>query len=120
MSEFSKPLEDLSGSARDYVDLKVDELKLSAVKGLSLSVSKILALMLIIGVGTVVLLAICFGLVLLLGEALGSYAAGALIIAGALLLVFIVLILLRNRLFESRFVRLFAQLFFGVHEDEED
>lgn len=116
MNEFTKPLSDLSGNAKDYVDLKVDELKLSVVKGLSISVSKALALMLIIGVGSVVLLALCFGLVLLLGEALGSYADGALIVAGALLLVFIILILLRNRLFESRFVRLFAQLFFGSHD----
>lgn len=119
MSEFTQPLEDLSGSVRDYVDLKLDELKLRTAKGLSIAVSKMLAMMTLIGVATVVLLALAFGLVLLLGEAMDSYAVAALIVAGVLLLVLLVLILLRNRLFEGRFVRLFAQLFFGGDDDDE-
>ena len=110
MNEFTQPLEDLSGSVRDYVDLKIEEVKLVAAKGLSISVSKILAMMMIIGVASVVLLALAFGLVMLLGEALGSYAVGALIVAGGMLLLLIVLYLLRNRLF--------AQLFFGGDDDE--
>ena len=118
MSEFTQPLEDLSGSVRDYVDLKVEEVKLRTAKGLSLAVSKILATMALIGVASVVLLSFAFGLVLLLGEKMGSYAVAALIAAAVLLLLFVVLFLLRKRLFEGRFVRLFAQLFFGGDNDE--
>lgn len=118
MSNFSKPAEDLSKSVREYVDLKVDDLKLRTVRGLSLSVSKILSMILIVGVVSTILLALSFGLILLFGELIGSYGWAALIVAGVLCLILAVLFSLRNKLFRDSFVQLFVKLFFGSGDEE--
>jgi hypothetical protein len=118
MSNFSKPAEDLGQSAREYVDLKVDDLKLRTVRGLSLSVSKILSMILIVGVASTILLALSFGLILLFGELIGSYGWAALIVAGVLCIILGVLYLLRNKLFRDSFVQLFVKLFFGSGDEE--
>ena len=47
-----------------------------------------------------------------IGEAIGSYAGGAAIVAGVFLLVLGVLLLLRKRLFRDSFVPLFINMFF--------
>ena len=38
MSEFLEPLGDLSQTAKEYIDLRVDEVKLKTAKGLSVSI----------------------------------------------------------------------------------
>ena len=79
MDGFEKPIGDLSASTKEYLDLKTDELKLKTAEGLSLAFSKFFGLMLSIMVLMIVLIAIAFGGVLLLGDWIGSYAAGAFI-----------------------------------------
>jgi len=118
MSQFSKPAEDLAGEAREYIDLRLDEVKLRTAKGLSLTVSKLLGMILILGVVSALLLVLSFGLILLLGELIGSYGWAALAVAAVLTVSLVVLIVLRDRLFRGSFVRLFVKLFFG--EDGED
>ncbi len=102
----------MGSDIKEYLDLRVDEVKLRAAKGLSLSTSKIVALLLIVIVGGVLLLAIAAAGVLLLGELMGSYAGAAGIVAGVLLLFFLVLLLLRKRLFRNTFVSAFTDAFF--------
>ena len=104
---------------RDYVDLKIDDLKLRTVNGLSVSVSKILSTIMIIGVISTIFFALSFGFIMLLGEWIGSYGWGALIVAGVLLLALCVLLILRNKLFSNSFVQLFVKLFFGSPDEEE-
>ena len=41
-SRFTKPAEDLVSGTADYVNLKIDELKLRTVKGLSVALNKLL------------------------------------------------------------------------------
>ena len=118
MNNFTQPVEELGRSAREYVDLRVDDLKLRTAKGLSLSVSKILSMILILGVVSVLLLSLAFALVMLIGEALGSYGWGAMIVAGVLLVVLVVLVALKDRLFRDSFVRLFVKLFFGPDDEK--
>lgn len=117
MSDFTKPAEDLTQAAKEYLDLQVDDIKLRTARGLSVTLSKLLSLLVLIGVGAVLLLVLSFGLMLLLGEALGSYAGAALIVAGVLAVALVVLILLRNRLFQGSFVSLFVRLFFSDHDE---
>lgn len=112
MSDFTRPVEDLGKEAAEYIDLKVDDLKLRTAKGLSMTLSKLLYLLSVLFVVTIALTAIAFGGVMWLGELIGSYAGGALIVAGFFLIVLAVLILLRKRLFRDTFVPLFAKLFF--------
>lgn len=101
---------------RELLGPKVDDLKFKTAKGLSTALGRFLALALLVGIGTVLLLVVAFGAILLLGEAVDSYALAALIVAGVLLLVFGVVFLLRKRLFQDGFVRLFTDLL----SDEKD
>ena len=41
-NRFTKPAEDLVSGTADYVNLKIDELKLRTVKGLSVALNKLL------------------------------------------------------------------------------
>ena len=120
MSEFTRPVEDLSQSAREYLDLRVDDLKLRTAKGLSVSLNHLLSMILVLFSGTVALLAFSFGCILLLGQAVGSYALGAFIVAALLAVVTGVLFRLRAKLFLNGFIKMFIGLFFEENGEEED
>ena len=110
MGEFTKPVEDLGRSAKDYVDLKVEDVKLRLVKGLSFSLGKLLSMILVLFLCSVVLFALAIGLILLIGQAMDNYAAGAFIVAGGFALVGIIVYLLRKKLFVSSFVGMMEDL----------
>lgn len=95
-----------------YLDLRVDEIKLRTVDGLSVGVSSVLALMTIIAAGAIASVAIAFGFVVLLGDLIGSWAASAFIVGGVFLALLVVLIILRKRLFRDLFVKLFISIFY--------
>ena len=78
MSDFTKPIEDIASELKEYVDVRVDDIRLRAVRGLTITVSKLLSLILILGVTTSLLLALSFGLTLLLGSWIGSYGGAAM------------------------------------------
>jgi len=120
MGEFTKPMEDLGKNAREYVDMRVDDLKLRTVKGLSLALNQLLSMILVLFSGFVVLLAVAFGIILLLGQAIGSYAGGALIVAVVFAIVTFILWKQRGKLFLNSFVKLFVGLFFESDEDEDE
>ena len=117
MSNFSQPAEDLSRKAKDYIDLRLDDVKLRAVKGLSLSASKIVGIILLLLLGTNLVLVLSFGLILLLGELVGSYAWTALAVAGVLGVALWILVRKREALFKDTFVPLFVKLFFSDDDD---
>ncbi len=120
MSNFTKPVEDLSKNAREYADMKVDEVKLRTAKGLSISLNYLLSMILVLFAASVVMLVLAFGLILLLGQALHSYAVGAFIVAGIFAIITFVLYLLRNKLFLNKLVAMFAGLFFENEKEDED
>ena len=117
MSNFSRPAEDLSREAKEYVDLRLDEVKLRTAKGLSVTASKLVGLFLILGVGISLLLVLSFGLILLLGELVGSYAWSAIGVAVLQGVALWILIRKRNDLFKDTFVPLFVKLFFSDDDD---
>ena len=112
MSDFTRPVEDLGEKASEYLDLRIDELKLKTAKGLSLTLSKLLYMLLVLFVVSIIMISIAIGGVMWIGELVGSYAGGAAIVAGFFLLVLGVLILLRKKMFRDTFVPLFINLFF--------
>ena len=112
MSDFTRPVEDLGQKTTEYIDLRVDELKLKTAKGLSLTLSKLLYMLLVLFVVSIIMISIAIGGVMWIGEIVGSYAGGAAIVAAFFLLVLGVLVLLRKRLFRNTFVPLFIDLFF--------
>lgn len=118
MARFDKPLQDLVTDSKAYVDLQIDDLKLRVVKGLSLSLGQLLALLLVLIALSVVLLAVGAGCVLLLGTWIGSYAGAAFIMAGIFALLTLLLFRLRAKLFVNGFVKLFASILFEDREED--
>ncbi len=118
MSEFSRPMERLTDSAREYLDLRVDDLKLRTAKGLSISLNHLLSMILVLFCAMVFLLALAFGCILLLGQVIGSYALGAFIVAALFAVLTWVLFRMRGKLFLDGFIKMFVGLFF--EEDPED
>ena len=117
MSDFSKPAENLSREAREYIDLQLDNVKLRTARGLSVTASKLVGLFLILGVGISLMLVLSFGLILLIGELVGSYAWAAIGVAVALGIALWILIRKRGTLFKDTFVPLFINLFFNDDDD---
>ena len=117
MSNFSKPAEDLSREAKEYIDLQLENVKLRTAKGLSVAASKLVGLFLILGVGISLMLVLSFGLILLVGELVGSYAWAAIGVAVLLGIALWILISKRNTLFRDTFVPLFINLFFNDDDD---
>ena len=74
-------------NTKEYIDLRFEQLKLKGTGFASDALGSVLAWILIIAVAVMLLTVLAFGGILLLGKALGNYALGALIVAGALLLV---------------------------------
>ena len=118
MSNFSRPAEDLSREAKEYIDLRLEDVKLRTAKGLSVTASKLVGYILIIGVASSLILALSFGLILLIGELIGSYAWSSLGVAVLLGIGLWILIRKRDNLFKDTFVPLFINLFFN--DDDKD
>ena len=117
MSNFSKPAEDLSREAKEYIDLQLDNVKLRTARGLSVTASKLVGFILIMGVATSLVLALSFGLILLIGELIGSYAWSAIGVAVLLGIGLWILVRKRDNLFKDTFVPLFINLFFNDDDD---
>lgn len=98
---------------REYIDLRLDDLKLKAVDGLSVGVSRVLSLMVVLMLGAIVLAAFAFGTVLLLGDLIGNWAAAAFIIGGVFLIALVAVLLVWKKLFVDIFVKLFIDIFYG-------
>jgi hypothetical protein len=98
---------------RNYLDLRLNELKLKTIDGLSIGVSRVLSMMLVIMLGAIVLAAFAFGTVLLLGDLIGSWAVAAFIIGGLFLIILALILIYWKRLFVNIFVKLFIGIFYG-------
>lgn len=110
-----KTLAELAGEARDYADLRIDELKLKATRGLSTALGQTLAYLLIIAVLVIVLGLLSFALLQWLNALVGS-PWGTLIVAGVFLIALGVLLLNRHKLFKDLFVKLFIDIFYDSEE----
>ncbi|MBR2064217.1 MAG: hypothetical protein IJ971_05940 [Bacteroidales bacterium] len=97
---------------REYMDLRLDDIKLKAVDGLAVGVSRVLSLMVVLMLGAIVLAAFAFGTVLLLGDLIGSWAAAAFIIGGVFLIALVAVLLVWKKLFVNIFVKLFIDIFY--------
>ena len=97
---------------KDYVDLRIDELKLRATKGFSLALGRVAAALLLVGVLIIVLGLLSVVLIQWIGELTGSLAVASSIVCVLFLIVLIVLFSLRKRLFRDTFIKLFVKVFF--------
>ena len=102
----------LENDVRTYMDMRLNDLKLKAVDGLSVGVSRVLSLMVIVMLVAIVLASFAFGSVLLLGDLIGSWAAAAFIIGGVFLIALTVMLFVWKKLFTDIFVKLFIDIFY--------
>lgn len=119
MDRYSKPAEEFLGSLKEYADVRIDDLKLRTVKGLSLTMNHLVAMILILFAVSVVLLSVGAGLIILIGKAIGSYAGGAFIVAGVFAVIAATIFMLRKKLFVNGFVRMFMDVFFDDGQEDE-
>lgn len=115
-------LENLASSAKEYMDMRIDSLKLRMVESLSLLFSKIIyALLLIILLG-IASAFMASALSWYLGELLNSRVWGALITAGIFILLAMVIVFKRRKLLIDSMVKMFIPMFFESNNltDQED
>lgn len=111
-NRFTAPVDKLVHETTGYINAQIDNVKLHSVKGLSQGTSAIAGLLLIFIIAGVFVITLSVGVVLWLGELMGSYAQAAFIMSGVLLLTIVVLILLRKKLFKSNFISMYTDIFF--------
>ncbi|MDE5609344.1 MAG: hypothetical protein K2I66_03045 [Bacteroidales bacterium] len=107
------PVEDLSVSVREYLSKRWDAIKLGGVEGISVFVSRFVALSLSFLAFTVAFLFLGFALSYCIGHALNSDVWGFAIVGGAFLIGGLLLYLLRKRFMVNALVRFFVKLFFN-------
>jgi len=95
-------------SPREYIDLKLGQMRLKATDSLSTAFGTLLAYILIISVALVVVVTFAFGGILLIGKLLDNYAVGAFIVCAFFAIVLLVLWLRRDKIFRNKFVQLFS------------
>ena len=111
-----KSLSELAQEAREYADLRLDEAKLKATRGLSTALGQTLAYLLIIAVLAIALGLLALALLQWLNGLLGA-PWGTLIVAGVFLIALAILWAARSRLFTDLFVKLFIDVFYDPEEE---
>ncbi len=90
-------------NTKDYVDLRIEQLKLKGSDSASKALGAVLSWILIIAVALLFLTVLVLAGTLFLGKWLDNYALGALIVCGALLLILLILFLCRKKMFRDEF-----------------
>lgn len=110
--------DEMISSVKEYVALKIDELKLKGVEGLSLLCSKIIYIFLAALIIVIALLLLGLSLAFFLGEQFGSDILGFFTVGMLFVIIFAILYLFRNRLFINRLVKFFIQLLFNENNNK--
>jgi hypothetical protein len=111
-SEQKNPFEDLSVSAKEYLNLKIDEYKLRGVEGLSTLFNTILFITVTTIVAGVALQLLGLAAGYAIGELIGSTSLGFCIIGGIFVIAVIILYAFRKKLFINQLIKIFIKLFF--------
>lgn len=106
----------LTDSAKEYLGLKRDAIKLGLVENLSLLFNRFLSLFVLICVMLVALVFIASACNQLLGKALSNTITASFITGSFFLVVFIMLFIFRKKLFVNGFVALFSKMLFEEKE----
>lgn len=115
-SNFARPAANLANDALGYAGAQLDNLKLRSVKALSSGTGTIFWFAIVLILVSILLLVLSFAFVIWIGEKMGSYAAAAFIVSGALAVLLVLVLLLRRVLFKGTFLSTFSKAFFPKAE----
>lgn len=110
--------DELYSSLKEYLDLRINEGKLSLTESLAVLFSRLIVFILTVITGAVAFGFFAFAFSQWIGSLIGSQALGALITGGIFLIVVIILIVFRNKLFTDSMVKLLIGMFFKNHNNE--
>lgn len=110
----------ISEDVKEYISLRIQSLKLTAVENLSTFVSSAFGVLVFALCLMVALLLLTFGFTLWLGEMLDNHALAFAIMGGLFLVVSLVAFLLRDRLITNAMVGFFSRMFFSTRQNAED
>ena len=112
-------LERLARDAKRYADIRTDQIKLQATRGLATALGQVLSYLLIFVVLSIVLGLFAFLQLQWLNQLVGS-PWGTVIVLGFFLVVLVILIAMRKKLFHDLFVKLFINVFYGSENGSDD
>lgn len=121
MSEFDSNrnlFDELYVSLKEYLDLRINEGKLSVTESLAVLFSRLIVFVLAVITGAVAFGFFAFAFSQWIGTLLESPALGALITGGIFLLAVIILIIFRKSLFTDSMVKLLIGMIFKNEKDE--
>ena len=103
----------LEQSVKDYVNLRVDEYKYKGVENFSILSNKTLVVLVAVMLGAVILQLAGFAIAFMIGEFVGSTAAGFAITALLFVVGLLIIYMKRDTLFLPKMMRLYSRMFFG-------
>jgi hypothetical protein len=110
----------ISDEVKEYVSLRIQSLKLTAVENLSSFTSKSFGVFVFVLLLTIAVVLLTFGFTLWLGDLLESHALAFAIVGGVYLVASLVVFALRDRLIANSMVRMFSKMFFSNHKNAAD
>lgn len=116
--EFLQPVEDLAGKGREFVDKRIDLVKLSTIEALSRGLGRFLAGLTIVSLVIIIGNVLALAGILFLGDLIGSYGLAALIVALVFIALLALVLIFRHKLFVDGFVRMFYSIFFDGNEED--
>lgn len=111
-SKQSNPMEELYASVKDYLNMRIDEAKLSTTELVATLFSKIIIFVLVIVLGAIVASFFAAAFCQWIGTLIGSIIYAELITGGLFLLAIICVYIFRRRLFTDSMVRMLIKLLF--------
>lgn len=112
-------LGEVAETAREYVNLKIDQYKLKGVENLSIISNKTLVILIATMLGAVILQLIGFAFAFFIGELVGSTALGFIIMALIFGVVLWLIYAKRDTLFIDKMVRMYMKMFFSNNKNRE-
>lgn len=112
-------LGEVAETAREYVNLKIDQYKLKGVENLSIISNKTLVILIATMLGAVILQLVGFAFAFFIGELVGSTALGFIIMALVFGVVLWLIYAKRDTLFIDKMVRMYMKMFFSNNKNRE-
>lgn len=120
MSEINNNrLGEIQETAKEYINLRLDEYKLKGVENFSLLSNRILVILVATMLGAVMLQLLGFAFAFLIGELIGSTALGFAIMSVIFGCILAIIYAKRETLFTNRMIRMYMKMFFGNNTQQQ-